>query len=58
MILSVIAVSFRIMVNAIPPATLASSERALTAWSYRGRAAFGLIGRRGAMKIGRQQCSR
>ena len=56
--LSIIAVSFRIMVNAIAPATLTSSERILTARSNRGRAAFGVIWRHGAMKNGRQQCSR
>src|SRR5262245_53819139 len=45
------------MVNAIAPATLTSSERTLTAWSYRGRAAFALIGVR-CDENGRQQCSR
>ena len=38
------------MVNAIPPVTLIWSERTLAAWSYQGRAAFGVIGRHGAMK--------
>src|SRR5262249_50702169 len=50
--LSIIAVSFRIMVSATAPATLVHSESTLTAWSYRGRAAFGVIRRHGAKKMG------
>jgi hypothetical protein len=37
------------MVNAIAPATLNSSEHTLAARTYRGRAAFGVTGRHGAM---------